>query len=53
MAEMAPDFNSFFATSLASLASAGLFRAGVFSGSVLGALSAWRAFFWEKGDTLG
>lgn len=46
MAEMAPDFKSFLATSLASLASAGLLRAGVFSGSGLGALSACKAFFY-------
>lgn len=40
IAEMAPDFSNFLATSLASLASAGLFRVGVFSGSSLGAFSA-------------
>jgi hypothetical protein len=48
MAEMAPDFKSFLATSLASLASAGLLSVGVFSGSGLGAFSACKAFFYSS-----
>ena len=46
MAEMAPDLRSFLATSLASLASAGLFNMGVFSGSGFGAFKACKAFFY-------
>jgi hypothetical protein len=48
MAGIAPDFMSFFATSLASRASAG--RLGVigFSGSGFGAFKACRAFFYTK-----
>jgi len=45
MAEMAPDLSSFLATSRASLASAGLFNMGVFSGSGFGAFKACKAFF--------
>lgn len=50
MADMAPDLRSFFATSLASLASAGLLRAGVFSGSGFGAFNACKAFFCQEMD---
>lgn len=53
IAEIAPDFKSFLATSLASLASAGLFRAGVFSCSILGAFRACKAFFCNINNNSG
>lgn len=45
MAGMAPDLISFLATSLASLASAGLLGNAGFSGSGFGAFNACKAFF--------